>query len=153
MSYSPATFMPCDLTVCMLDIFCSGPSILHMPSSFLQASSSLSSHQPGTVCRNIQTCCEIARQLDPSRLWKWELNKRSRTKPPDLSISHPRKEKTQQFDYKIFGDMLPAQLGLNWWISYHKFRVIVDVLAVLAGAPLSSMQLYATGEWPPVGSF
>ena len=32
-------------------------------------------------------------QFDPSRLWKWELNKRSRTKPPDLSISHPHKKK------------------------------------------------------------
>ena len=41
--------------------------------------------------------------------------------------------------------MLPAQLSLNWWNLYHKFRVIVDVLAVLAGAPQSSMQPYTGG--------
>ena len=105
--------MPCDLTVCMLDIFCSGPSILHMPSSFLQASSSLSSHQPGTVCRNIQTCCEIARQLDPSRLWKWELNKRSRTKPPDLSISHPRKRKNTAIWLQDFWRHAPCTAGFE----------------------------------------
>ena len=52
----------------------------------------------------------------------------------------PAKEKRQQFNYKSFGDMLPAQLSLNWLKFYHKFRVIADVLAVLA--PRSSMQLY-----------
>ena len=38
---------------CMLDIyiFCCGPSILHMSSSFLQASSLLSSRQPGIICQ------------------------------------------------------------------------------------------------------
>ena len=57
--YSPGTCVPFDLTVCMLDIFCCGPSILHMSFSSLQASSLLSSRQPGTVCRNLQTCSEM----------------------------------------------------------------------------------------------
>ena len=51
-----------------------------------------------------------------------------------------------------------ATCSLHCWvwidrISIRKFRLIVDVLAILAGAPRSSMQLYATGEWPAVGSF
>ena len=99
-------------------IFWCGPSILHMFSSSLQASSLLSSRQPGTVCRNIQTCSKVCVKLSLHRNRTRKVV--SRTKPPGLSISHPRKRKRQQFYYKSFGDMLPAQLSLNWWNVYQK---------------------------------
>ena len=49
-------------------------------------------------------CCQIEPISEPNKI-------KYRTKPPGLSISHPRKRKRQQFYYKSFGSMLPAQLS------------------------------------------
>ena len=124
-------------------IFCCGPSILHMPSSSLQASSLLSSRQPGTVCRNIQTCSKVFVKLSlhRNRTRNVELNQQA---CPFLT---PAKKNGSNLITRVL-------VTCNYWLNlYHKFRVIADVLAVLACAPRSSMQLHATREWPAVGSF
>ena len=150
--FSPATFLPFDLTVCMVDISCCGPSIFHMSSSSLQTSSLSSSCQPGTACEHSNTLWNCWSNW---AFQAFEIGTEQNKVEPNHQIcpflTPPKKWQRMNYE-KHFRPHAPCTTKLGiWWICIRKFRVIVDVLAVLAGAPRSSMQLRE--EWPAGGSF
>ena len=75
----------------------------------------------------------------------------------NLSQACPFLTRTKEKGNNLITRVL-ATCSLHSWawidgISIRKFRLIVDLLAILSGAPRSWMQLYTSGEWPAVGSF